>query len=131
MTSCLDILQDLPSEAASGNLVVLHLDLVRILRVKGLPRSYNGSVVFDIPPDEPSMDSKSSAGLEPKFDGHVWTKFNSYGLSSLPKYLKVKKKNCAEHLRCTNMACPHRVRTREYNKTAWEGHTDKIIRENV
>jgi hypothetical protein len=79
----------------SRNFVALHLDSVRILKVKGLPRSYNGSIVFDIPPDEPSMDSKASAVLEPKFDGHVWTKSNSYGLSGLPKILKVRKKNCA------------------------------------
>jgi hypothetical protein len=29
------------------------------------------------------------------------------------------------------MACRHRVRTREHNKTAWEGHIDKIIREST
>jgi hypothetical protein len=71
VTSCPNILRDLLSLAALGNLVALHLDFVRILRIKGFPRTYNGSVVFDIPPDKPSMDYKSSTGLKPKFDRHV------------------------------------------------------------
>jgi hypothetical protein len=131
VTSCLNILRDLPSSTASRNLAALYLDSVRILRVKGLPRSYNGLVVFNIPPDEPSMDSKSNTGLEPKFDGHVWTKSNSYGLLGLPKFLKVRKKNYAGHLQCKNMACLYRVKTKEHSKTAYKGHTDKIIKVNM
>jgi hypothetical protein len=99
--------------------------------MKGLPKSYNGLEVFDTPPDEPSMDSKSSVGIEPKFDGHVWTKSNSYGLLGLPKLLKVSKKNYAMHLWCSIMVCPHTVKTKEHNETAREGYTNKIIREST
>jgi hypothetical protein len=36
-------------------------------------------------------------------------------LSTMPKFLKMMKKNFAQHLHCTNMACPHRIRMNKHN----------------
>jgi hypothetical protein len=92
-------------------------------KVKSLPTSFNGDVMFELPLVPPSTSTPMQhqiEGMDKKFDGHMWSGtqttniVNDYGLP-------FRSSVCVGHIRCINDTCPRLRRSGTRNKTEWDG----------
>jgi hypothetical protein len=90
-----------------SNLIAIDFDSIDVCEVKYLPPSFDGDVIFILPPinvDVSSTYGRSMDGTDKMCDGHLWctTKTtniqNNFGLS-------FRRSSYAGHLQCTNTYC--------------------------
>ena len=79
----------------------LDFDTLDIQRVKFLPPTFNGDVLFELPAVDKSGSFHMMHGMDKRHDGHAWTKtVTSYIKSDVS--LTFCTSTCIGHLRCEN-----------------------------
>jgi hypothetical protein len=111
---------------SKSDLASIDFDSIDVREVKYLPSSFNGDVLFLLPPvalKAPSTYGRSMDGMDKMCDGHPWctTKTtniqNDFGLS-------FRRSTCAGHLQCHNDYCDYMNRNGGLrNNTEWAGST--------
>jgi hypothetical protein len=98
---------------------------MRFEKVKSLPTSFNGDVMFELPLVLLSTSTPMQCqmeGMDKKFDGHMWSGtqttniVNDYGLTS-------RSSVCVGHIRCMNDDCLRLRRSGSRNEIEWDGVT--------
>jgi hypothetical protein len=107
----------------------LDFDTLDVQRVKFLPPTFNGDVLFELPPVDKSGSFHMMHGMDKRHDGHAWTKSVTSNIKSDVR-LTFRKSTCIGHLRCENRECEyttHIHRTSEVNEREWDGFTVSAI----
>ena len=77
-TSVIDCLHQLREQKGCWNILSkIDYDSICTERVHTLPPSFNGNIIFELPPievDRPPSYAHHMAGMDKWYDGHVWTK---------------------------------------------------------
>jgi hypothetical protein len=100
-----------------------------IQRVKFLPPTFNGDVLFELPPVDTSGPFHMMHGMDKRHDGHTWTKTVTSNIKS-DMSLTFRTSTCIGHLRCENQDCKyssHIHRTSPVNEREWDGFTITTI----
>jgi hypothetical protein len=92
---------------------------ITILAISFFPTTFNGDILFELPPLSPNNPSSiQMQGMAKKYDGHTWSKVittnikNSFGLS-------FRKACCLGHLHCVKIDCDYLVCFGAWNDIAW------------
>jgi hypothetical protein len=107
------------------------LDL-NIQRVQFLPPTFNGDVLFELPPVDMSnlqMHAKLMHGMDKHHDGHAWTKTITFHIKN-DMSLTFRTSTCVGHLRCENQDykyTSHIHCTSSVNELEWDGFTVTTI----
>jgi hypothetical protein len=118
--------------AASTELVTPHrssIGTLDIQRVKFLPPTFNGDVLFELPPVDTSGPFHMMHGMDKRHDGHAWTKTVTSNIKS-DMSLTFRTSTCIGHLRCENQDCEYTSRihrTSPVNEREWDGFTVTTI----
>ena len=114
------------SRRSKSDLTAIDFDTIDVCNVKYLPPSFDGDVIFILPPiavDVSSTNGHSMDDMDKMCDGHPWctTKItniqNDFGLS-------FRCSSCAGHLQCTSTYCDYLYRNGGvHNCTEWIGST--------
>ena len=108
LISILPSLRSLGSMPGSKSVLKkLNYDSIRTENVDFLPPSFNGDVIFILPPTLPSAvqkNAKSMEGMDKRYDGHMWTKTMTTNISNTLG-LSFRSSNCVGHLQCHNPKC--------------------------
>jgi hypothetical protein len=97
--------------------------------VKFLPPTFNGDVIFELPPVDTSGQFHMMHGMDKRHDGHAWTKTVTSNIKS-DMSLTFRTSTCIGHLRCENQDCEYTSRihrTAPVNEREWEGFTVTTI----
>lgn len=86
------------------------------MAVDEIPRFYDGDIVFEFPPIFNKFNSM--AGMEHKFDGHMWTKPIT---SNVAFEGVVRVSYCAGVFQCFGVSCPHQINNGQHNRTFFKG----------
>jgi hypothetical protein len=108
-----------------NELALVDYDKIAYHKVQYLPPSYNGDVIFELPPSYVSASSSKNAmdSMDKRFDGYTWYRtitsniHNSQGLT-------FRKSSCASQLVCNNQSCDFLTRSSKWNETEWSGQTN-------
>jgi hypothetical protein len=107
----------------------LDFDTLDIQRVKFLPPTFNGDVLFELPPVDTSGLFHMMHGMDKRHDGHAWTKTVTSNIKS-DMSLTFRTSTCIGHLRCENQDCKYTFyihRTSQINEREWDGFTMSTI----
>ena len=107
----------------------LDFDSLDIQRVKFLPPTFNGDVLFELPTVDKSGSFHMMHGMDKRHDGHAWTKTVTSNIKS-DVSLTFCTSTCIGHLRCENQDCEyttHIHRTSSINEREWDGFTVTIF----
>ena len=107
----------------------LDFDTLDIQRVKFLPPTFNGDVLFELPAIDKSGSFHMMHGMDKRHDGHAWTKTVTSNIKS-DVSLTFRTSTCIGHLRCENQECEYITRihhTSSVNKREWNGFTVTTI----
>jgi hypothetical protein len=124
--SVIQCLKHLASFPGSRNeLASINYDKIAYHKVQYLPPSYNGDVIFYLPPSRVSTSTSKNAmdSMDKWFDGHTWyctitsNIHNSQGLT-------FRKSLCVGQLVCNNKSCDFITRSSKRNETEWSGRTN-------
>ena len=121
--SVMQSLRRLASIPGSRNeLATVVYDKIAYHKVQYLPPTYNGDVIFELPPSRVSTSSSKSGmdGMDKRFDGHTWCTSNIHNSQGLT----FRKSSCAGHLVCNNQSCEFMTRSSKRNETEWSGQTN-------
>ena len=109
---------------SKSDLTVIDFDNINVRDVKYLPSSFDGDIIFILPPiavDVSSTYKRSIDGMDKMYDGYSWCTTettniqNDFGLS-------FRRFSCAVHLQCTNIYCDYLYHNRSVHKcTKWIG----------
>jgi hypothetical protein len=119
-------LRRLASIPGSRNeLASIDYDKIAYHKVQYLPPSYNGDVIFELPPSRVSTSTSNNTmdGMDKRFDGHTWcctitsNIHNSQGLT-------FRKSSCVGQLICNNENCDFLSRSSLRNEIEWSGRTN-------
>jgi hypothetical protein len=122
-SSVMQCLTCLASFPISGNeLASLDYDKISYYKVQYLPPSYDGDVIFELPPSciSASTSKNTMDCIDKRFDGHTWCRtitsniHNSQGLA-------FRKSLCVGQLVCNNKSCEFFVRSSKRNEIEWSG----------
>ncbi|KAL3686621.1 hypothetical protein R1sor_009195 [Riccia sorocarpa] len=101
-------------------------------RVRFLPESYDGNVIFELPPAsrvELSKKGGSLSGMDRGNDCWLWTKCitTSAQIGGKKSQYAVNKIHCVGSLKCINDVCPYFLAQKEANEIDWYGklHCEK------
>jgi hypothetical protein len=97
--------------------------------VKFLPPTFNGDVLFELPPVDTSGPFHMMHGMDKRHDGHAWTKTVTSNIKS-DMSLTFRTSTCIGHLRCENQDCEYTSRihrTSPINEREWDGFTVMTI----
>ena len=103
----------------------LHFDTLDIQRVKFLPPTFNGDVLFVLPLVDKSGSFHMMHGMDKRHDGHAWTKTVTSNIKS-DVNLTFRTSSCIGHLRCENQECEYTTcihRNFLVNELEWDGFT--------
>ena len=103
----------------------LDFDTLDIQKVKFLPPTFNGDVLFVLPPVDKSGSFHMMYGMDKRHDGHAWTKTVTSNIKS-DVNLTFRTSTCISHLRCGNQKCKYTTRihrTFPINELEWDGFT--------
>ena len=101
----------------------LDFDTLDIQRVKFLPPTFNGDVLFELPPVEKSGSFHMMHGMDKRHDGHAWTKIVTSNIKS-DVSLTFHTSTCIGHLQCENQECEYTTYihcTSPVNEQEWDG----------
>jgi hypothetical protein len=107
----------------------LDFDTLDIQRVKFLPPTFNGDVLFELPPVDTSGPFHMMHGMDKRHDGNAWIKSDTSNIKS-DMSLTFRTSTCIGHLRCENQDCEYTSRihhTSPINEREWDGFTMAII----
>jgi hypothetical protein len=107
----------------------LDFDSLDIQRVKFLPPTFNGDVLFELPPVDTSGPFHMMQGMDKRHDGHAWSKSITSNIKS-DMSLTFRTSTCIGHLRCENQDCEYTSRihrTAPVNEREWDGFTITTI----
>jgi hypothetical protein len=107
----------------------LYFDTLDIQRVKFLPSTFNGDVLFELPLVDTSGPFHMMHGMDKRHDGHAWTKTVTSNIKS-DMSLTFRTSTCIGHLCCENQDCEytsHIHRTSLVNEREWDGFTVTTI----
>ncbi|KAL3696923.1 hypothetical protein R1sor_010999 [Riccia sorocarpa] len=101
-------------------------------RVRFLPESYDGNVIFELPPAslvELSKKGGSLSGMDRGIDCWLWTKCitTSAQIGVKKSQYVVNKIHCVGSLKCVNDVCPYLLAEKKANEIDWPGkvHCEK------
>lgn len=98
----------------------------QVEHVSHLPSSYNGDIVFELPPiDRQSGKRACLLDMDRAQDCYLWTRMISTSANLRPKKVfKISKVSCSGALECKNHLCEH-VRTHgKGNERSWIGRSN-------
>ena len=127
-TSMLDALKAVATRRRSHSPIAdIDFDNIKISAVKYLPTTYNGDVIFLLPPlpvGIPFNYGKGMDGMDKHFDGHPWCITKTSNVRN-DGGLSFRRSSCAGHLECQNNSCQYfLVRNPGVrNCTQWSGQT--------
>jgi hypothetical protein len=101
----------------------LDFDSLDIQRVHFLLPTFNGDVLFELPPVDTSGPFHMMHGMDKHHDGHAWTKIVTSNIKSNMS-LTFRTSICIGHLRCENQDCEYTSRihrTSLVNEQEWNG----------
>jgi hypothetical protein len=107
----------------------LDFDTLDIQRVKFLPPTFDGDVLFELPPVDTSGPFHMMHGMDKRHDGHAWTKTVTSNIKS-DMSLTFRTSTCIGHLRCENQNYEYTSRihrTSPVNEREWDGFTVMTI----
>ena len=103
----------------------LHFDTLDIQRVKFLPPTFNGDVLFVLSPIDKLGPFHMMHGMDKRHDGYAWTKTVTSNIKS-DVNLTFRTSSCIGHLRCENQECEYTTcihRNFPVNQLEWDGFT--------
>ena len=103
----------------------LDFDTFDIQRVKFLPPTFNGDVLFELPTVNKSGSFHMMHGMDKRHDGHAWTKTVTSNIKKDVR-LTFRTSTCIGHLQCENQKCEYTTRihrTSSVNEREWDGFT--------
>jgi hypothetical protein len=120
---CLRCLASIPG--SRNELASIDSNKIAYHKAQYLPPSYNGDVIFELPPSRVSASTSKNTmdGMDKWFDGHTWCRtitsniHNSQGLT-------FNKSSCVGQLICNNENCDFLSRSSKRNETEWSGRTN-------
>jgi hypothetical protein len=101
----------------------LDFDTFGIQRMQFLPPTFNGDVLFELPPVDTSGPFHMVHGMDKHHDGHDCTKTVTSNIKS-DMSLTFRTSTCIGHLRCENQDCEYTSRihrTSPVNEQEWDG----------
>jgi hypothetical protein len=107
----------------------LDFDNLDFQRVKFLPPTFNGDVMFELPLVDTSGPFHMMHGMDKPHDGHAWTKTVTSNIKS-DISLTFCTSTCIGHLHCENQDCEYTSRihrTSPLNEREWDGFTITTI----
>jgi hypothetical protein len=107
----------------------LDFDILDIQRVKFLPPTFNGDVLFELSLVDTSGPFYMMHGMDKHHDGHAWTKIVTSNIKS-DMSLTFCTSTCIGNLRCQNQDCEYTScihRTSSVNEWEWDGFTMTTI----
>jgi hypothetical protein len=130
---CLSVVDSLKRIRASKGVrnvfKTLDFDTLDIQRMMFLPPTFNGDVLFELPPVDTSGPLHMMHGMDKRHDGHAWTKTVTSNIKS-DMSLTFRTSTCIGHLCCKNQDCEytsHIHRTPLVNEREWDGFTVTTI----
>ena len=107
-----------------SELACIDFDSIEHRQVKYLPATYDGDIIFELPPlpeGIPTTFGGGMDGMSKQFDGHTWCKTMTTNIKN--EYsLTYRKSTCTGHLECPNKNCDYICRNSgKVNKTEWSG----------
>jgi hypothetical protein len=120
------------SKEATNVFKTLDFDSLDIQRVQFLPPTFNGDVLFELPPVDTSglqMHAKLMHGMDKRHDGHAWTTTVTSHIKCNMS-LTFRTSTCVGHLRCENQDCEYTScihNTSPVNELEWDGFTVTTI----
>jgi hypothetical protein len=125
--SVVDSLKRLQASKGTRNVLKsLAYNSLDIQRVQYLPSTFNGDVLFELPPVDMSglqTQGKLMHGKDKHHDGHPWTKTVTSHIKN-DMSLSFRTSICVGHLRCKNPDCEYTScihRTSPVNEMEWDG----------
>jgi hypothetical protein len=93
--------------------------------VQYLPPSYNGDVIFELPPSQVSTSTSKNAmdDMNKRLDGHTWCRTITSNIHN-NRGLTFRKSSCVGQLVCNNKSCDFFARSSKLNDTEWLGQTN-------
>jgi hypothetical protein len=93
--------------------------------VQYLSSSYNGDVVFELPPSHVSASTSKNTmdGMDKRFDGHTWYRTITSNIHN-NQGLTFRKSLCVGQLVCNNKSCDFFARSSKRNEIEWLGRTN-------
>jgi hypothetical protein len=94
---------------SKSDLASIDFDSIDVRDVKYLPSSFNGDVLFLLPPVAlkiPSTYSRSMDGMDKMYDGHPWCTTKITNIQN-DFELSFRRSTCAGHLQCHNDYCDY------------------------
>jgi hypothetical protein len=107
----------------------LDFDNLDIQRVKFLHPTFNGDVLFELPPVDTSGPFHMMHGMDKCHDGHAWTKTVTSNIKN-DMSLTFRTSTYIGHLHCQNQDCEYTSRihrTSPVNEREWDGFTVTTI----
>lgn len=103
----------------------IDFDKITYQKVQYLPLSFNGNVLFELPPSCISTSSFKNImdSMDKQFNDHTWCYtitsniHNNHGLT-------FRKSSCVGHLECINQDCDFLSRSSKQNMIKWSNQTD-------
>jgi hypothetical protein len=130
---CLSVVDSLrrirASKGVKNVLKTLDFDSLDIQRVKFLPPTFNGDVLFELPLVDTSGPFHMMHGMDKRHDGHAWTKTVTSNIKS-DMSLIFRTSTYIGHLCCENQDCEYTSRihrTSPINERKWDGFTVTTI----
>ena len=127
VSSVIECLKGLRHLKGSRNVLSkIDYDAIDIHTVHILPPSFNGDVIFELPAANTcntSSQAKQMAGMDKRYDGHVWTKTKTTNIVN-HSGLTFRTSVCIGHVRCMNSTCAFLNRVHhlnDVNELEWEG----------
>jgi hypothetical protein len=108
---------------ARNEFKTVDFDTLDIQRVQFLPPTFNGDVLFELPPVNMSGPFHMIHGMDKRHNGHAWTKTITSNIKS-DMSLTFRTSTCVGHLRCENQDCEYTSRihrTSPVNEREWDG----------
>jgi hypothetical protein len=128
--SVVDSLKRLWASKGTRNVFkTLDFDSLEIQRVKFLPPTFNGDVLFELPPVDMSGPFHMMHGMDKCHDGNAWTKTVTSNFKNDMSFT-FRKSTYIGHLRCENQDCEYTSRihrTSPVNEREWDGFTVTTI----
>jgi hypothetical protein len=112
---CLSIVDSLRRIRASKGVrnvfKTLDFDTLDIQRVKFLPPTFNGDVLFELPPIDTSGPFHMMHGMDKRHDGHAWAKTVT---SNIKSDMSLTFRTSIGHLCCENQDCEYTSRIQSH-----------------
>jgi hypothetical protein len=125
----MECLGHLASISRSRNkLASIDYDKIAYHKVQYLSPSYNGDVIFDLPPSHvfASTSKNTMDCMDKRFDGHTWCHTITSNIHNSHN-LTFRKSSYIGQLVCNNQICDFMFRSSKRNEIEWSGRTNTLF----